>query len=364
MASLDVSTLEESASPSPPIAPLPLKIPQRDNEHIFPTTLTEKETPVSDSAISIPELILVEERLRDIFQKAETVIRDSCLRLLTCGGKRIRPLLTLKSAQCFGPFSTITLDAAVAAELIHMASLIHDDVIDLSDLRRGTPTINAQEGNHIAVLAGDFIFAEAFGILSQEKLLTSMTFLVEAIQAMCNGEIQQARERFYLDVVPEDYFERIGKKTGILLASCCCSGAASAGATEKEIQMMREYGMHLGYAYQILDDILDLTGNTEKIGKPAAYDLLNGHITLPVIYLIDKPAYSSWVREILRQEELTSQDVQRIIQALNSSNALNEAFNTATKCVKSAVAALNPLPPSSGKKFLIKLTEKVLYRIR
>lgn len=361
MASLDVSTLNDSIPSSSLPTPL-IDIPQLDNELRISQALTGKEAEAFDPVISFPELLLVEERLQNTFQNAEMLIRDSCLRLLASGGKRIRPLLTLQSAQCFGPLSSATIDAAVAAELIHMASLIHDDVIDMSDLRRGTPTINAQAGNHIAVLAGDFIFAEAFRILSQEKLLTSMSYLVEAIQGMCNGEIQQARERFNINVEPADYFQRIEKKTGLLLASCCCSGAASAGATPEELDIMREYGMNLGYVYQIIDDILDFTGHTQKIGKPAATDLLNGHITLPLIYLLNKPAYGSWIREILQKEQISSQDVEKIIEALVSSEALNETFDTALYCAESAISALSPLPQTPSKTFLIQLTQKVLYR--
>ncbi|NMA70123.1 MAG: polyprenyl synthetase family protein [Desulfitobacterium sp.] len=361
MSSLDVDTLNDPELSIPITTPL-TNIPQLDNKLKISQTLTGKEAEAFDPVISFPELLLVEERLQSTFQNAEILIKDSCLRLLASGGKRIRPLLTLQSAQCFGPLSTATIDAAVAAELIHMASLIHDDVIDMSDLRRGIITINAQEGNHIAVLAGDFIFAEAFRILSQEKLLICMSFLVEAIQAMCNGEIQQARERFNLNVELADYFKRIEKKTGILLASCCCSGAASAGATHEELDIMREYGMNLGYVYQIIDDILDFTGNTQKIGKPAAADLLNGHITLPLIYLLNKPSYASWVKEIIQKEHITSQDIEEIIQGLIASNALNEAFDTALYCAEAAVAALSTLPPTPSKAFLIQLTHKVLHR--
>ncbi|MGE4271723.1 MAG: polyprenyl synthetase family protein [Desulfitobacterium sp.] len=327
-----------------------------------PSTLTGVEAPASDPVISFPELLIVEEKLRESFQRADSTIKDSCLQLLSSGGKRLRPLLTLQSAQCFGTLNLAIIDAAVAAELIHMASLIHDDVIDFSELRRGVQTINAQQGNQIAVLAGDYVFAEAFRILANKHLHTCMSYLVDAIQAMCDGEVQQASDHFNLTVDSSQYFTRIAQKTGILLSSCCACGAASAGASQTDIDSMGLYGMNLGYAYQIIDDILDFTGNPYVTGKPVAADLSNGNITLPMIYLLEKPLYGPWAAEILQKKELSPRDSERILQALISSEALDEAFSAALHCAQAAVASLNSLPASSAKTFLIKLTQTILYR--
>ncbi|HHY25550.1 MAG TPA: polyprenyl synthetase family protein, partial [Desulfitobacterium dehalogenans] len=148
----------------------------------------------------------------------------------------------------------------------------------------------------------------------------------------------------------------------ILLASCCCSGAASVGASQDAIEALGHYGMNLGYAYQIIDDILDFTGNPQVTGKPVAADLINGYITLPVIYLLDKPLYGPWAREILQTQNLSPADVQKIIQALISSEALDEAFTTALHCAQTAIQALSSLPPSPSKTFLINLTHTILYR--
>lgn len=314
-----------------------------------------------DSPSFLPELLIVEEQLNQTVEKAQGMIRESCSRLLGSGGKRLRPLLTLHSAMCFGPLNTATLQASVAAELIHMASLIHDDVIDHSDLRRGLPTINSEQGNLAAVLTGDYIFAEAFQILSSHQLLESMHYLVEAIQEMCTGEVHQAGRQFDLSVTANDYFDRIAQKTGILLASSCRSGAATAGASTGDIERLGTYGMYLGYAYQIIDDLLDFTGNPEQTGKPVAADLLNGHITLPVIYLLNNPLYGPWARELL-QDKPTPQSIHKIIQALISSEALDEAFSTALTCVKSALSYLDKIPACPSKKFLTELSYQVLYR--
>jgi heptaprenyl diphosphate synthase len=341
-----------------------------DTQNSDPFTL-DTFTPGSSTAsinsnlepvIRFPELLLVESKLHDSFLKADGIIKDLCSKLLSSGGKRIRPLLTLQSAQCFGPLNTSTIQASVAAELIHMASLIHDDVIDRSNLRRGLPTVNFEHGNQIAVLTGDYVFAEAFHILSSENLLSSMSYLVQAIQAMCAGEVAQAGERFNLSTNRENYFKRIAQKTGILLESCCRSGAATAGASKEDIERLGEYGLNLGYAYQIIDDILDFTGNPKETGKPVAADLINGYITLPVINLLENPLYGPWAHEILLKRALEPNDVQKIIQALISSEALDEAFTTAFQCAQTALDALEPIPPSPAKTYLSDLTYTVLYR--
>ncbi|WP_434512005.1 polyprenyl synthetase family protein [Desulfitobacterium sp. AusDCA] len=320
-------------------------------------------TPSSNdkSPLFFPELLLVEERLKQTIDKAQGMIRQSCSQLLTSGGKRLRPLLTLQSGMCFGPLNTATIQASVAAELIHMASLIHDDVIDHSDLRRGLPTINSQQGNLAAVLTGDYLFAEAFHILSSHQLLASMNYLVEAIQAMCTGEVDQANRQFDLSVSENDYFERISRKTGILLASSCRSGAATASASNEDIDRLGNFGMHLGYAYQIIDDLLDFTGDPQQTGKPVAADLINGHITLPIIYLLKHPLYGPWAGEFL-QDKPTPEKIPKIMQALISSEALDEAFSTALTCVETALSYLEEISACPSKTVLTQLAAKVLYR--
>lgn len=323
---------------------------------------TEEKNQSSKPGIRFPELLIVEDKLQDSFRRADGIIKETCSKLLSSGGKRLRPLLTLQSAQCFGPLNTSTIQAAVAAELIHMASLIHDDVIDRSDLRRGMPTTNSEHGNLIAVLTGDYVFAEAFHILSSEHLQSCMSYFVEAIKSMCDGEVQQADDRFNLTIGANDYFKRITQKTGVLLASCCQSGAATAGASQEEIQHLRDYGLNLGYAYQIIDDILDITGDSQITGKPVAADLINGYITLPIIYLLENPLYGPWAQEILQKKELSTSDVLKIVQALISSEALDETFATALHCAQSAIRSLEQIPSSPAMAFLTDLTHTVLYR--
>jgi len=313
-------------------------------------------------ALHFSELLFVEDQLQLVLNKADGLIRQTCVSLLQSGGKRIRPLLTLYSGMCFAPLNPLMIQAAVAAELIHMASLIHDDVIDESATRRGKPTANSLLGDHAAILTGDYLFAEAFNILSTHRLLSSMTYLVEAIQAMCHGEVNQADDQFSSQVDTQDYFSRIAKKTGILLAACCQSGAILAGAQSEEMALMREYGLNVGYAYQITDDILDINGDTESLGKPVGADLINGNMTLPILYLLDNPIYGNWLREIMKTRKVTSHGLQSIKEALICSGCIDQAYAKATECINNAKSSLDKIAPSPYKSTLLDLADSILQR--
>ncbi|KGP75907.1 geranylgeranyl pyrophosphate synthase [Desulfosporosinus sp. Tol-M] len=313
--------------------------------------------------LQFPELLFVEDKLQIVLSKADGLIQQTCVGFLQSGGKRIRPLLTLYSGMCFAPLNPPMIQTAVAAELIHMASLIHDDVIDESATRRGKPTVNSLYGNHAAILTGDYLFAEAFNILSTHQLLSSMTYLVEAIQAMCEGEVNQANEQFSSSISLQHYFQRITKKTGKLLAACCQSGAYLAGASSEELlTQLREYGLNIGYAYQITDDILDISGNADSLGKPVGTDLLNGNLTLPFLYLMDNPIYGKCLTEIIKTRKVTRQGLQSIQEALVSSGCIAQAYATATECICKAKASLAKIPGSPYRTTLVDLADSILLR--
>jgi heptaprenyl diphosphate synthase len=263
---------------------------------------------------------------------------------------------------CIAPLNPPMIQAAVAAELIHMASLIHDDIIDESSTRRGKPTVNSLYGDHAAILTGDYLFAEAFNILATHQLLSSMTYLVEAIQAMCEGEVNQVNEQFSSSINLQQYFQRVTKKTGKLLAACCQSGAILAGASSEELTQMREYGLNIGYAYQITDDILDISGDADSLGKPVGTDLINGNLTLPFLYLMKNPIYGSWLKEIIKTRTVTRQGIQSIREALVSSGCIDQAYATATECICNAKESLAKIPRSPYRATLVNLADSILLR--
>ncbi|MHB8125807.1 MAG: polyprenyl synthetase family protein [Desulfitobacteriaceae bacterium] len=308
------------------------------------------------------EMLLVESKLQEILGSAKGSIKNTCLSLLNSGGKRIRPLLTITSGMCFSRLNNDMIDAAVAAELIHMASLIHDDIIDNSSTRRNKATVNSLLGNNAAVLTGDFIFAEAFNILASNRLLPCMNFLVKAIKEMCDGEVNQAAEQFNTSVTTEKYFSRIAKKTGFLLAASCKSGAIAAGASDEEIYLMGEYGLNLGYAYQIIDDILDFTGSERITGKPVGVDIANGNITLPIILLMEEPLHADWIKSILLSRQITAYDLDNINKVLIQTDCLTKAFEIANQCVDQAKSYLNSVSASNHKTDLLNLADQIRLR--
>ncbi len=308
------------------------------------------------------EMLLVENKLQEILSSAEGIIKNTCLALLNSGGKRIRPLLTMTSGMCFSRMNNDMIDAAVATELIHMASLIHDDIIDNSSTRRNMATVNSQLGNNAAVLTGDFIFAEAFNILASSRLLPCMTLLVKAIKEMCDGEVNQASDQFITSVTTEHYFSRIAKKTAFLLAASCKSGAISAGATDEEIQLMGEYGLNLGYAYQIIDDILDFTGSEHLTGKPLGVDISNGNITLPILLLMEEPSYADWINSILLTRHVTACELDNISKALIQTNSLIKAYKIVDQYIDKAKSSLSSVSASYHRTYLLNLADQIRLR--
>ena len=293
---------------------------------------------------TIPDVEIIERRLYDVLADSKGAVRKMCSHILSAGGKRIRPLLTLYSGLVFSELTEELINAAVAAELIHMASLVHDDIIDDSSLRRGKPSVNELWGNHFAVLCGDYLFAKAFGILSGNRLIGSMDLMVDAIQNMCQGEILQAGDRFSNEISMEAYYERISKKTAIFLQCCCKSGAAVAGACEVHTEIIGEYGLNIGIAFQVIDDILDFCGDADTMGKPKNGDLCQGNITLPIILLMEDEKQGEWIREAICKKEFTVSDIDSIVAMLKESSAISRAFCIAKSHIDKAVQCLDMLP--------------------
>lgn len=313
-------------------------------------------------SISVEGIKEVEERLYDAVSDSHHFTNKICRELIQSGGKRVRPQLVLCASQCFQPLNQEAILTAVAYELVHMASLVHDDVIDFSKKRRNRPTLNVQIGNYASVLVGDYLFAKAFEILSANQLIKSMNLVVEAIGEMCDGEIVQAVNKFNLEQTKEDYYSRIYKKTGILIAACSQAGAVVGGADPSSIKAFKEYGMHLGYAFQIIDDILDFTGNTKDLGKPVGSDLKEGNITLPILKLAEHKEYKKWLKNIFQQGSLEKNQYQEILRLLKDSYALDEAYEEAVVCIHKAKEALRTIKDCDQKQLLMDLADKIITR--
>ncbi|MGI6776645.1 MAG: polyprenyl synthetase family protein [Acetivibrionales bacterium] len=321
--------------------------------------------------VRIPEIDLknarymdeVESELLQVISGSSGAIYEMCMHILKAGGKRLRPLLVIQSGLVFGSISKQLVKAAAAAELIHMASLVHDDIIDKSDMRRGKISVNKKWGNHFSVLCGDYLFAQAFSTLSANNLVPGLKLMLEAIQDMCHGEILQADGRFKTDTSIKEYYEKIAKKTAIFIGRCCESGAAVCGADALYLKALGDYGLNLGYAFQIVDDVLDLCGNTDVMGKPKMEDLRLGNLTLPLILLLRSGKYGRWLKEIIDSRNFTNEELNRIPYALKDSGVLEESLGIASMHAEKAKACLKLFPESESINFLCNLSEMLKFRV-
>lgn len=311
-----------------------------------------------------PKWKLFQKRLDQTLINLESLIGPSVSSLRASKGKQLRPLLVFSSAALFHPPQEQTIQAAVAAELIHLASLVHDDVIDQASLRRGQPSVNALYGNHAAVLTGDALFAEAFQVLSSPGLLPVMPHFIQAIQAMCRGEVQQGQSQFDLNRSLKDYLHHTSLKTGALIEASCRAGAETAGADRLSVERLGNFGKCLGIAFQIADDILDFVGREERLGKPVQHDFSQGNLTLPVIYLLQDPTYGNWFKEALAKNPWQPTLALQIQKALEQSGALEQSRQLAQAYISRAKDVLAAFPPSPATVFLSGMSERVLERLQ
>lgn len=283
------------------------------------------------------DLAKVEAGLLRVVLPKERTLTGIGTQLLQAGGKRLRPALCLLTAK----IATYNLDrllpVAIALELIHMASLIHDDVIDEACIRRGSKTANAKSGNLMAVLAGDFLFAQAFASiapLSDSRIINTLSQLVSS---MCEGEIIQFMHVYDVSQTEEDYLIRIQKKTADFLGCACELGSYMAQADAKLVENMQEYGFCIGMAFQITDDILDIIADDQQIGKPAGNDLRQGIITLPIIYALANSPEREELRSIIEKKQLmTSDDVSRGLTIIRTTDAVEYAYGLADQYIERA----------------------------
>jgi heptaprenyl diphosphate synthase len=316
-------------------------------------------------SVESADISIINQELAKVLADSQSVIGEMCNHLLHAGGKRIRPLLVLHSGMIFGEgLNPRLLQAAIALELVHMASLAHDDVIDESVLRRNQPSVNKIWGNQTAVLGGDYLFAKAFSVLAENKLIQNLNLTVKAIQEMCYGEIIQAEDHFVLQQELEDYYQRIAKKTAILLECACKSGAVVGGATEAQIEQIGAYGLNLGFAFQIVDDILDFSGDPKVMGKPKHEDLTQGNLTLPALLLLDHPQYGDWFKKLITGKQFQVEELEHVDEVLVETGIIRKSFEIALSYIEKAKQNLYNLPESYHRDFLLEMADKLKMRIR
>lgn len=296
------------------------------------------------------DLTLIENTLEETIQAESLLLRQASLHTLQAGGKRIRPVFVLLAGK-FGNYDIQAIkNVAVSLELIHMASLVHDDVIDDAELRRGKPTIKSKWDNRIAMYTGDYIFALSLELMTSIEKPKAHKILAHTIVEVCVGEIQQIRDKYRFDQTTRDYFRRIKRKTALLIAVSCQLGAIAADASEEISKKLYWFGYYVGMSYQIIDDILDFTSTEKELGKPAGGDLLQGNITAPVLYAMADPHVKD---KIIRINEHTSRkDLDEVIEAIKKSGAIEKSLDLSDRYLKKALAILEGLPQNRAKKTL------------
>lgn len=282
-------------------------------------------------------------------------IRRYALRTLHAGGKRVRPSLTILTASMFKKEDQI-IPLAAAMELLHMASLIHDDVVDEADTRRGQETINVLKNNRYAIHVGDYILAEAIDIISKQPNADRLLAIMGELSAeMSLGEVEQLRSTYDIHQTIEDYNYRIDRKTALLMATSCQAAAVASDASEEEIQLFYQIGYHLGMNFQIEDDILDMTQDSKKLGKPAGSDLARGIMTLPTILVLQKDfAERQLLIELIESRFPQGQkDIERAIDIVKAQNGIAEAEQYAESYLKKAEMDIASLPNNPMKDVLL-----------
>ena len=318
-----------------------------------------------------PELNLVEKSLDRIFNKQDGLGRKLYLQQANFHGKRLRPALLLLSAHAVGKIAPVHLTLALVIELIHNATLVHDDVLDDARLRRCLPTVNHEWGNETAIIFGDLIFSNAFNACAAIKSNDAIRILSETANQMCYGELSHMAKRYDPSLTEKEYLKIIENKTASLFSTSCYLGALFATTNKKHHLTLKKYGLNFGLAYQIIDDYLDWMSNEESTGKTAGTDLLKGRITLPLIRL--HQVLPNGKRKILREIISTakkasakngnfSNQKKKIKNLIINYGIIDNILNTAESYLQKAQKALTYLPHSYDRQLLETITQSTLPR--
>jgi len=310
------------------------------------------------------DLAAVQAELKTICQVENPYLGELLEYSLIGGGKRIRPILALLSAKPYNYDLDILMPIAMAVELMHLATLMHDDTIDNSDVRWGRPTVNKLWGTEQAVLLGDYLFAQTGELVARTNNLRVIKLLPLTLMIITSGEIAQSQSAFKLRQARNNYLHRIASKTAALFVMATESGAILSEAPEEGIEIMREYGHNLGIAFQIVDDILDFIGTEEEMGKPVGSDLSQGTLTLPAMLLLERyPGEDNPVRQLFHAKG-GQKYVSQAIEQVRNSLIIEECFKIATDYRNRACRRLDQLPNTEARQSLCDLANFIINRRR
>jgi octaprenyl-diphosphate synthase len=280
------------------------------------------------------------------------------------GGKRLRPILVLLSCKLIGEATDSAIRIAAVVEMIHTATLVHDDIIDTAETRRGKPSTNIVWGNHTSVLAGDWLYMQAFQIALRERNFHVLDILISLTQAMVEGELIQLERIGKIDVSEADYMELVDRKTASLFSACSRLGGLIGGADEATERRLSEFSWNLGIAFQLIDDVLDFTAREKTLGKPVGSDLREGKVTLPVIYALEcgDPASRKLIETVLREQSYEKAPFRDVLAFLQQTKGIERAQARAQFFAEKARAIIGSFPESPYQRALCSVTDLVTNR--
>ena len=307
------------------------------------------------------DLDLVKKNLKSISKVDFPWLAEQLGYVVRSGGKRIRPALTLLSGKFYNYNLEHLLPMAAAVELMHVATLVHDDAIDKSAVRRGNPTINKLWGEEASVLLGDYLFAKAGEFVSDTQNPRVIKLFSQTLATISSGELSQLLGAFKLEQTRQQYFSRISGKTAPLFSLASESGAILSEAPEKSVTALKEYGYNLGIAFQIVDDILDFAGTEEKLGKPIGSDLAQGTLTLPAILILERYPDDNPIKMLFENKD-RQKNLKRAIEMVRSSSIVPECYRIASEYRDKACHCLKLLPENPSRQALIELADYIINR--
>ena len=312
------------------------------------------------------DLEAVEREFARQVQSQVHVIPEIGNYLLKSGGKRVRPAVLLMAARLCGYTGPRAILNATVVEFIHTATLVHDDIIDDADVRRGRKAVHSEWGNDVTVLAGDFLYIKSMAMALTQDTLDVVRLLCDVTLRMIEGELFQLTKNGVVDLTEEEHFEIIRRKTAHLFGGCAQIGGMLGEAGAEKEQALREYGFSLGVMFQLVDDLLDFTGAAEALGKPVGGDLREGKITLPIIHLLAHGGTEAGqlIRAVVRDRQASSDDWARITMLLAEHRSIEYAYARAVECGEAAKRHLRLFGPSPEREALMGLADYVLLRDR
>ncbi len=292
------------------------------------------------------------------------IIKKMVNHIIKSGGKRVRPILVILTSKLCGFKGQKHIKYAAVIEFIHTATLLHDDVVDNAEMRRGSSTVNTLWGNEASVLVGDFLYSKSFELMSKDGNKKIIEAVSRATTILSEGEILELLKTSDPDTTEDEYFEIVNKKTAILFSVACEIGAILAKVDNRKKQLLKEYGKNLGIAFQLVDDLLDYTAHDNKFGKQIGTDLKEGKVTLPLIHTL-RSAHESekeLIKERLTERAVSTSDFEKIKGIIEKCGGFEYTYNTTKGYIDDARRCLDGFPPSRYKDALLSLTDMMLTR--